>query len=59
MHDALDARIRALTRLRDKLEGCIGCGCLSLERCEIYNPDDRAGLRGPGPRVLMEDSSDR
>ena len=55
MHDTLNDRIRALTRLRDKLEGCIGCGCLSLERCEIYNPDDRAGLRGPGPRVLMED----
>ena len=56
MHDVLDARIRALTRLRDKLEGCIGCGCLSLERCAIYNPQDRAGLRGPGPRVLMEDA---
>lgn len=54
MRDALDAKIRGLTRLRDKLEGCIGCGCLSLERCAIYNPEDRAGLRGPGPRFLND-----
>lgn len=55
MRDVLDARIRGLTRLRDKLEGCIGCGCLSLERCAIYNPEDQVGLRGPGPRMLIEE----
>ncbi|MEM7212623.1 MAG: hypothetical protein AAF479_12145, partial [Pseudomonadota bacterium] len=54
MRDELEARIRGLTRLRDKLEGCIGCGCLSLERCAIYNPEDRVGRRGPGPRMLVE-----
>jgi len=53
MRDELDARIRGLTRLRDKLEGCIGCGCLSLERCAIYNPEDRAALKGVGPRFLV------
>lgn len=54
MRDVLDAKILGLMGLRDKLEGCIGCGCLSLERCAIYNPQDRAGLRGPGPRFLSE-----
>ena len=57
MRNTLDARIRGLTMLRDKLEGCIGCGCLSLERCAIYNPADRAGLRGQGPRFLLEDGN--
>lgn len=57
MRDTLDAKIQGLTRLRDKLEGCIGCGCLSLERCAIYNPQDRAGLQGPGPRFLSEEPS--
>jgi MerR family redox-sensitive transcriptional activator SoxR len=52
----IDARIDALTRLRDKLTGCIGCGCLSLQRCALYNPGDVAGGRGPGPRWLMGDS---
>ena len=54
MRDTLDAKIRGLTLLRDKLEGCIGCGCLSLERCSIYNPADKAGLLGKGPRFLIE-----
>ncbi len=53
---ALDQRIETLTRLRDNLDGCIGCGCLSLENCIMYNPADRAAEKGPGPRYLMGDS---
>jgi MerR family transcriptional regulator, redox-sensitive transcriptional activator SoxR len=49
----LDARIAALTRLRDQLASCIGCGCLSLTRCALYNPGDAAAARGPGARYLM------
>jgi MerR family redox-sensitive transcriptional activator SoxR len=52
----LQERIDIMTRLRDRLDGCIGCGCLSLERCALYNPDDRAGLAGPGPRYLLGDA---
>ena len=59
MRDALNAKIRGLTLLRDKLDGCIGCGCLSLERCAIYNPADRAGLQGVGPRFLLEGASNQ
>ena len=44
----LDARIAMLERTRDMLDGCIGCGCLSLDRCALYNPGDRAAGRGPG-----------
>src|SRR5579871_4960205 len=51
----LDARIAMLEQMRERLEGCIGCGCLSLERCALYNPDDRAGRAGPGPRFLLGD----
>jgi MerR family transcriptional regulator, redox-sensitive transcriptional activator SoxR len=51
----LDARIEALTRLRDQLSSCIGCGCLSLTRCKLYNAGDTAARRGPGPRYLMGD----
>lgn len=50
----LDARIAQLQRLRDTLDGCIGCGCLSLETCKLYNPDDIAGAEGPGPRFLVD-----
>lgn len=49
----LDERILMLEAMRDKLDGCIGCGCLSLDRCALYNPDDRAAALGPGPRFLM------
>ena len=61
--DALDAdRWNSLTitlrRLRDDLDGCIGCGCLSLERCTLYNAQDKAAARGAGPRYLMGDRSD-
>ncbi|HEX6967648.1 MAG TPA: redox-sensitive transcriptional activator SoxR [Micromonosporaceae bacterium] len=48
----IDERIELLTRLRDELTGCIGCGCLSLQRCALYNPDDRLAAQGPGPRIL-------
>ncbi|MCB1355740.1 MAG: redox-sensitive transcriptional activator SoxR [Maritimibacter sp.] len=54
----LDARIDTLTALREKLDGCIGCGCLSLKTCALYNPDDRARAHGTGPRWLMGDRSD-
>lgn len=50
----IDARIAELERLRDTLDGCIGCGCLSLERCALYNADDHAASRGPGPRFLLD-----
>ena len=48
----LDRRIEQLVRLRDDLTGCIGCGCLSLDRCALANPHDELGERGPGPRLL-------
>lgn len=53
----LDRRIAGLVDLRDRLDGCIGCGCLSLERCAIYNPADAAAVLGPGPRYLLGDSA--
>jgi len=49
----LDERISMLTRMRDRLDGCIGCGCLSLKTCAIYNAGDHAALDGPGPRYLL------
>lgn len=55
----LDAKIEQLTALRDRLDGCIGCGCLSLESCALYNPDDRIAARGAGPRYLMGDRADQ
>lgn len=55
---ALDQRITTLTKLRDNLDGCIGCGCLSLEACALYNPTDQARKMGQGPRYLMGDSPD-
>ncbi len=53
--DVLNAKIETLERLRDNLDGCIGCGCLSLDSCALYNPDDRAKALGKGPRYLMGD----
>jgi len=50
----LDAQIAMLERLRDRLDGCIGCGCLSLQVCRIVNPDDIAGEHGTGPRYVLE-----
>jgi MerR family transcriptional regulator, redox-sensitive transcriptional activator SoxR len=48
----LDGRIDQLERLRDQLDSCIGCGCLSLKSCALYNPEDELGRSGPGPRRL-------
>jgi len=49
---ALDQRIEQLTKLRDRLDGCIGCGCLSVEECPLRNPGDALAARGPGPHHL-------
>ena len=54
----LDERIATMTLLRDKLDGCIGCGCLSLDRCALYNAEDRIGALGSGPRFLLGDATD-
>jgi MerR family transcriptional regulator, redox-sensitive transcriptional activator SoxR len=51
----LDEQIALLQRLRDRLGGCIGCGCLSLQRCRISNPDDELAAEGPGPHYLLRD----
>jgi MerR family redox-sensitive transcriptional activator SoxR len=51
----LDERIALLTALRDQLDHCIGCGCLSLDRCRLSNPGDRAARLGPGARYLLGD----
>ncbi len=51
----IDQRIAELERLKSGLTGCIGCGCLSLDRCALSNPNDRAGKRGPGPRFWIGD----
>jgi MerR family redox-sensitive transcriptional activator SoxR len=51
----LDQRIAELERLRIGLTECIGCGCLSLDRCRLANPGDAAGRRGPGPRYWIGD----
>ena len=53
----IDERIALLEAMREKLDGCIGCGCLSLDTCEIYNLDDEAALLGTGPRWLLGDRS--
>ena len=52
---ALDERIEMLTRMREKLDQCIGCGCLSLKACALYNPNDQAEILGSGPRYLLGD----
>jgi MerR family redox-sensitive transcriptional activator SoxR len=52
----LTARIATLERLRNDLTSCIGCGCLSLDRCTLFNPADTAAKRGPGPRYLLGDT---
>ena len=49
----LDRRIAALQRMRDTLDGCIGCGCLSLKKCGLYNREDRAARTGTGPRYAL------
>lgn len=48
--DVLSTRIEAMTKVRDGLSACIGCGCLSLRSCPVYNHDDELAAEGPGPR---------
>lgn len=55
----LDERIELLEGLRNGLTQCIGCGCLSLQRCWLSNPDDVAAALGPGPRFLLGNTSDQ
>jgi MerR family redox-sensitive transcriptional activator SoxR len=52
----LDRRIEEMQRLRDRLDSCIGCGCLSLKRCQLYNPDDQLAAAGPGAHILLDDA---
>lgn len=52
---SLERRIEMLEKTRDLLDGCIGCGCLSLDRCALFNPNDRAARAGTGPRFLLGD----
>ena len=51
----IDAQIAALQRTRELLGDCIGCGCLSLKKCGLYNRDDKAAQRGAGPRYVLGD----
>ncbi|MGH3720548.1 MAG: redox-sensitive transcriptional activator SoxR [Pseudonocardiaceae bacterium] len=54
----LEARIRHLQQLRDDFTDCVGCGCLSIDRCRLANPHDQLGKQGAGPRRLLEPTSD-
>jgi MerR family redox-sensitive transcriptional activator SoxR len=54
--DDLDARIETLQALRSRLTTCIGCGCLSIDKCDLLNPDDEAAARGAGAHFLRADS---
>ena len=54
MRGMIDQKIALLSLTRRKLDECIGCGCLSLERCRLYNRDDRAGTGGTGPRFVLD-----
>jgi MerR family redox-sensitive transcriptional activator SoxR len=54
--DDLEGRIATLEALRDRLTTCIGCGCLSIDKCELLNPDDEAAARGAGAHYLRADS---
>ena len=51
----IDAQIAGLTRTRGLLDQCIGCGCLSLKKCGLYNAQDKAAQRGAGPRYVLGD----
>jgi MerR family redox-sensitive transcriptional activator SoxR len=54
MRFEIDKKIQLLSLTRKKLDECIGCGCLSLTRCQLYNRDDRAGTGGTGPRFVLD-----
>ncbi|MDE1467893.1 redox-sensitive transcriptional activator SoxR [Aurantiacibacter sp. D1-12] len=54
MRVQIDEKIKLLNRTRNQLDQCIGCGCLSLEKCRLYNKDDKLGLKGPGPRAVLD-----
>ncbi len=54
----LDTRIEQMQTLRKRLDGCIGCGCLSLDACKLYNPDDRIRQKGTGPRYILGNTAD-
>lgn len=56
--DSLDQRIADLQALRDRLSGCIGCGCLSLESCALFNPADQAAEAGAGAQYLFGEAPD-
>ena len=51
--EELDRRMRHLQQLRNDFTGCVGCGCMSIDRCPLINPDDELGRAGPGPRRLL------
>lgn len=53
IRDQLDRKISLLEKTRDRLDGCIGCGCLSLSHCQLYNPNDELAAAGPGPRKVL------
>lgn len=53
----LEERIGLLRAMQEKLDGCIGCGCLSMDTCALYNPDDAAAALGDGPRWLLGDTA--
>nr|WP_298094404.1 redox-sensitive transcriptional activator SoxR [uncultured Shinella sp.] len=55
----LDDRIARLTKLRNQIDGCIGCGCLSMQECPLRNPWDTLATEGPGPRLLEPDLSEK
>ena len=55
LRDRLDRQMKDLTRMRGRLDSCIGCGCLSLKACQLYNPQDRLSRLGAGPHIGIAD----
>jgi MerR family redox-sensitive transcriptional activator SoxR len=55
LRSGVERRIAELEALRDQIDDCIGCGCLTLENCGLLNPSDRIAASGPGPRFLLGD----
>ena len=54
MRSSIDEKILLLTRTRNQLDQCIGCGCLSLEKCQLYNKEDRMASKGTGPMLVLD-----